>query len=336
METVSATFPRPVGRGLKPALLVFGEPDVDTIFTMRSAVIALFLTIPFAMNLFAADNGYTQEVRKWQDERLKNLKKDDGWPTLAGLFWLKEGSNPVGRDESLPVVLPAPAPPAAGTLTLTNGKVQFTPNPAAAITLEGKPLAGPVTMISDADPKQKPTTLRIGAISFFVIQRGERIGVRVRDNNSPARKQLASLEYYPIDPAWRLEATFEAYKPPKKIPIVNILGMVEPTDSVGALVFKIKGTTYRLDVLEEDGEKEGEKVFFVIFADKTNGKETYGSGRYLYTSTPDKNGKVILDFNEAYSPPCAFTSYATCPLPPKQNKLPIEVTAGEKHHKANT
>lgn len=300
---------------------------------MKIAILLSFLVfLPFA-SLFSADNAYVQEVKKWQDERLKNLKKDDGWPTLAGLFWLQEGANAVGSNKALPVVLPAPAPTAVGTLTLEKGKVQFQPDSGAVLTLDGKPVAGTVAMISDADPKLKPTTLRIGAISFFVIQRGDRIGVRVRDNNSPARKKLSSLEYYPIDPAWRLESVYEAYKPAKKIPIVNILGMTEDTDSAGALVFKIQGTTYRLDVLEEDGDKEGEKVFFIIFGDKTNGRTTYGSGRYVYTSTPDKNGKVILDFNEAYSPPCAFTSYATCPLPPKQNKLPIEITAGEKHAK---
>ena len=300
----------------------------------RRSLVLLFCFVVLSLTfLFAAENPYVQEVRKWQDERLKNLKKDDGWPTLAGLFWLQEGSSSVGSDESLPVVLPAAAPKYAGKLLMEKGKVRFEPAAGVGVTLDGKPVAASVPMISDADPKHKPTTLRLGAISFFVIQRGDRIGVRVRDNNSPARAKLSSLEYYPIDPAWRLNATFEAYKPAKKIPIVNILGMTEATDSAGALVFQVKGTTYRLDVLEEEGEKEGEKVFFVIFGDKTNGETTYGAGRYLYTSTPDKNGKVVLDFNMAYSPPCAFTNYATCPLPPKQNKLPIEIPAGEKHAK---
>lgn len=289
------------------------------------AILTVFLTAAYTL---AADHKYTQEIQKWQQERLKRLKADDGWPTLAGLFWLKEGENRIGSSESLPVVLPSSAPKLAGTLSLSGGKAQFTPQAGVEITNSGKPVTQPVQLVSDADPQTEPTILRIGGVSFFVIKRGEKIGVRVRDNNSPARKNLSSLSYFPIDPSWRFEATFDPYKPAKKIPIVNILGMVEDTDSAGALVFQIKGTTYRLDVLEE--ENDGVKEFFIIFGDGTNKDQTYASGRYIYTSEPDKNGKVVLDFNKAYSPPCAFTHFATCPLPPRQNKLPILITAGEK------
>lgn len=301
---------------------------------MKSAVCSvLIFAVFFTAVSLASDTKYTQEIQKWRQERLKRLKADDGWPTLAGLYWLKEGENRVGSSESLPVVLPSSAPKLAGTLNMSGGKVQFTPQAGVTITNNGKPVAQPVELVSDADPKTDPTVLRIGSISFFVIKRGDKIGVRVRDNNSPARKNLSSLAYFPIDPTWRLEATFDPYKPAKKIPIVNILGMVEDTDSAGALVFQIKGTTYRLDVLEE--ENDGVKEFFIIFGDGTNKDQTYASGRYIYTSEPDKNGKVVLDFNKAYSPPCAFTHFATCPLPPKQNKLPILITAGEKRPPGN-
>lgn len=292
------------------------------------SAVAIFIAFSYSAT-YAADDSFASEIHKWQAERLKKLQADDGWPTLAGLFWLNEGANRVGSDPSVPVVLPGSAPKMAGVLQLTKGKVHFEPEAGVAMTVEGKPLQGPLDLISDNDPKLKPTVVRTGSVSFFIIERGDKIGVRVRDNDSPARKGLSSLEYYPVEASWKLEATFEAYTPAKKIPIVNILGMVEESDCPGALVFKIKGATCRLDVLEEDDEK-GEKVFFVIFADPTNGQSTYGSGRYVYTATPDKKGKVVLDFNKAYSPPCAFTNYATCPLPPKQNRLPIAVTAGEK------
>lgn len=287
-----------------------------------------FILLIAACCSFAAPDTYENEIHGWQAKRLKNLQADEGWPTLAGLFWLKEGENKVGSDDSLPVVLPASAPKVAGTLVMSGGKVQFKPEPSVALTLDEKPVTETIELTSDEDPNVDPTKLRYGPVSFFIIKRGERTGVRVRDKNSPVRKQLTSLQYYPIDPSWRFEATFEPYNPPRKIPVANILGMVEDTDFVGALVFKKNGTRYRLDVQEEIDK--GEKQLFVIFGDKTNRKETYGSGRYIYTSAPDNNGTVILDFNKAYSPPCAFTNYATCPLPPRQNKLPIQITAGEK------
>ena len=173
--------------------------------------------------------------------------------------------------------------------------------------------------------------LKLGTLTFHVIKRGERLGVRVKDSASPERTNFRGLEYFPVDERWRVEARFEPHNPPKSIPIVNVLGMEEDTPSPGTLVFDLNGQTYRLDALTEEGEPQ----FFVIFADQTSGKETYGAGRYLYAGPPDSAGRLLIDFNEAYSPPCAFTKYATCPLPPEQNKLPVRVEAGEKfagHH----
>jgi uncharacterized protein (DUF1684 family) len=159
-----------------------------------------------------------------------------------------------------------------------------------------------------------------------VIKRGDRLGVRVKDKQSPALAGFHGLDNYPVEPSWRVEARFEPYSPPKEVPIPNVLGQVTPSPSPGAVVFDWQGKTYRLDAL--GSVEEG---LSLIFADQTNGKETYGAGRFLETGPP-KDGKVVVDFNRAYNPPCAFTAFATCPLPPAQNRLALRVEAGEKKY----
>jgi hypothetical protein len=163
---------------------------------------------------------------------------------------------------------------------------------------------------------------------LFVIKRGEKLGLRVKDKQNPARSRFAGLDYYSVDLKWRIEAEYEAYNPVRLIPIANVLGMVDDMTSPGALVFEANGKSLRLDAVVEKGSNQ----LFIIFADQTSGKETYGAGRYLYANPPDAVGKVIVDFNKAENPPCAFTKFATCPLPPKQNRLPIRVEAGEKKY----
>ena len=182
----------------------------------------------------------------------------------------------------------------------------------------------PRPLQSDADGT--PTVLRLGSLSLHVIRRGERLALRVKDRDNPDRLNFQSTPFFPASMKWRVEARFERYEPPKPVRILNVTGMESDEPSPGALVFEADGRTHRLDVLTEKGEEQ----FFIIFADQTSGKETYGAGRYLYAGPPDAEGRVAVDFNKAYSPPCAFTSYATCPLPPEQNKLPLRVEAGEK------
>jgi uncharacterized protein (DUF1684 family) len=166
----------------------------------------------------------------------------------------------------------------------------------------------------------------LGSIRFHIIVRGDKIGVRMRDTQSEARKKLSSLDYFPLDSKWRFRAKFVRYKPPKKVQYMNIIGQLETEESAGALVFNVGGKDYRLDAFQDPETGE----LSLMFGDKTNGTESYGAGRFLDTPPPDASDIVDLDFNRAYSPPCAFTPFATCPLPPKQNKLPIRVEAGEK------
>jgi uncharacterized protein (DUF1684 family) len=276
---------------------------------------------------FDAAAAHKAEIQKWQNERAVSLSQEDGWLTLVGLFWLKEGENKLGSDPKNGVVLPKEKAPAiAGSLKLDEDHVQLVALPQSGITVAGKSVT--TLDLKDDNDDAGPTMMKLGSLLINVIKRGERIGVRVKDTESETRRDFKGLEYFPIDPKWRIEARFEPYQPVKKIPITNVLAMTEDETSPGALAFEVDGKTYRLDPILEKGETD----YFVMIADDTTGRETYGAGRYLYVSPPDASGKVVIDFNKAYSPPCAFTSFATCPLPPRQNVLPFRVEAGEKKY----
>ena len=274
----------------------------------------------------AADGAaWERELEQWKAKRLASLKSDDGWLTLIGLFWLKEGENRFGSDPSNEIVLPeGKVPPFAGTLRLAGGRVKLEARPEAGVTSKGRPVSA-LDLRSDADGA--PTMLELGPLSFNVVRRGERLGLRVRDRENPARAEFKGTDYYPADRRWLLSARFEPYEPPRRVPIMNVLGMETEETAPGALAFEVGGREYRLQALREKGSEQ----LFIIFADQTSGKETYGAGRYLYADPPGPDGRVKLDFNKAYSPPCAFTRYATCPLPPAQNRLPLRVEAGEKY-----
>jgi uncharacterized protein (DUF1684 family) len=273
------------------------------------------------------DHAYERDIQKWQSERLASLTKDDGWLTLAGLYWLNEGENKFGGDSKNVVVLPKDkAPGVAGSLFLEKGQVRLVAQPRVEITADGKPVTA--LDLKDDNDDNGPTILKLSSLLINVVKRGERIGVRVKDTESQTRREFKGLEYFPINPKWRIEARFEPYQPPKTIPITNVLSMTDDEISPGALVFEIDGKSYRIDPILEKGETD----LFVMIADQTTGKETYGAGRYLYVKPADANGKVVIDFNKAYSPPCAFTNFATCPLPPQQNRLALRIDAGEKKY----
>ncbi|HYM36154.1 MAG TPA: DUF1684 domain-containing protein, partial [Steroidobacteraceae bacterium] len=197
--------------------------------------------------------------------------------------------------------------------------------PGNAVTNAGKPIR---TIAMQSDANEKPTILKSGTLEFFVIDRVGKLGVRVRDSEHPARRAFKGIERFPVSVDWVMDAKFEPYVPVHHIDIVNILGMTESMVAPGALVFEKDGKTYRLDaILEAPDDKE----LFIMFADATSARETYGAGRFIYIPLPS-NGRAALDFNRAYNPPCAFNDFATCPLPPKQNRLPLRVTAGEKKY----
>lgn len=274
----------------------------------------------------ADNNSYDEGIRAWRKSRIQELTGEDGWLALVGLYWLNPGKNTIGSGASRDVVLPSgKAPDYAGAILVAGGTVRIEAAAGARITSDSKPVS---TLELHSDEGGKPTELRLGSLSFHVIKRGDRLGLRVKDRDNPDRASFKGLDYYPIDIGWRLEGTFVPYTPPKLIPITNILDMVEDQESPGAIRFQAGGATYQLDAVIERGSNE----LFIMFADKTTGAETYGSGRYLYAPMPSADGKTIIDFNKAYNPPCAFTRFATCPLPPRQNRLPIAIHAGERKY----
>ena len=263
----------------------------------------------FTALLMSAET-YTDTIRAWQKHRDAGLRSENGWLTLVGLFWLDPGDNTIGSAPSSKFVLPKTAPASVGTLHLAGGQVTFTD------------ATGATRPLSFDD--NKPDIVHAGSVSFFVIKRGDRLGVRAKDSASPTLKEFQGMQYFPINPAMR----FDAHLVPdvKKIPILNVLGQTELEESPGLVEFTYQGHAYRLRPIYED-TANGKTLYF-LFKDLTNKTRTYQAGRMLNVPLPVA-GRVDLDFNRAYTPPCTFTPYATCPLPPRQNILPFAVEAGE-------
>jgi len=284
----------------------------------------------------AGDAGYVHQIEDWRRQRAQRLTADGGWLTVAGLFWLKPGANRFGADAANEIVLPAHSAPAqAGAFVLEGGRVRVEVRPGVPVTMADKPVAR-AELRSDAGGAT-PDVLALGALTLQIIDRGGRPGVRLKDMKNPARAAFKGLRYFPIDARFRVVATFVPHEKPVSINVPNVLGMVESMPSPGYASFVLDGAgtsgktqPLRLDAVRESGETQ----LFFIFRDPTAGKSTYGAGRFLYADPP-ANGKIVLDFNKAYSPPCAFTPHATCPLPPANNRLPVAIEAGEMfagHH----
>jgi uncharacterized protein (DUF1684 family) len=258
----------------------------------------------------AATTAYQDDILQWRKSRDAALRAPDGWTSLAGLFWLHEGANGFGADPASDVPLPA-GPAHAGTFELKAGKI--------TVTMDGQ------TRAVTPDSKDVVT---VGRLNLWPIKRGDRFGIRLKDPESEYRRSFRGIEYFPIEEKYRITAKWVAA--PRQIPILNILGQMEPSENPGYAAFQLDGKEMRLyPIIEEPGDRQ----LFYIFRDLTTGKETYPAGRFFYSDMP-KDGQVLLDFNKAYNPPCAFTPYATCPLPPKENHLPVRIEAGEKTYHA--
>jgi uncharacterized protein (DUF1684 family) len=269
-----------------------------------------------------ADMPYQATIEQWRQQREANLKADDGWLTVAGLIWLKDGANTTGTAPSSDILLPR-GPAKVGVFHFHNGKTIFHPALGAAILVNGKPATQAADLKPDSDGR--PDQLTFDGLTMFVIHRGNRYAIRLKDTASKFRKDFTALQWFPVDPTYRVTAKFVAYKTPTLLAVPNILGETEQEPSPGYVLFTLRGHEFRLDPVLEDNQ------LFFIFHDETSGKETYAPGRFLYSDLA-KDGQVILDFNKAYNPPCAFTPFATCPLPPKQNRLAVRIEAGERKY----
>lgn len=269
---------------------------------------------------------YVKSVDAWHAERTARLAAEDGWLSLVGLDWLKPGENTLGTASGSTVLLPeGTAPAQAGTFMVEGNTVRIHLVTGSGILVNGQVVAE-ATLKTDVDGQ--PDLLRAGRITFYVIRRGSRFGIRMKDPAAPARKAFHGVARFPVDPAWRVEAAYIPYATPQTRAIPTVLGTSESMTAPGLLRFKLKGRTVTLEPFIED---PAHPELFIIFRDASSGKETYPAGRFLYAAMP-KDGKVILDFNRAYNPPCAFSHFATCPLPPRRNDLRIAVRAGEKDY----
>jgi uncharacterized protein (DUF1684 family) len=277
------------------------------------------LGLPILMGCDSTDAEYKDSILTWQKERLSNLIKEDGWATLAGLFPLREGKQSFGSLPDNQLVFPNFAPDSIGYFGVSGDSVWMEIKAGTDVQINGQTVTQALLT-----PNENLLLCNLGRLQWFIIKRGDRFLVRVRDTEHPARQTLKEIPYYPIDKRWCFEATFHKFDSAKIIPLPNALDMVVENESPGYLQFEFEEKPYKIVALEEGPE------LFLLFYDQTSGSDTYGGGRYIYVNKPETGESVKLDFNRAYSPPCAFTEYATCLLPPPENRLPFAITAGEK------
>jgi uncharacterized protein (DUF1684 family) len=284
-------------------------------------VLILTLTLLAAVD---APASYRAEIEKYRKQRLEELTAPNGWLAVQGLFWLHDGPNAAGSAPSSAIRLPAHAPARLGIFTLKDHTVTFAADPSASVTAAGKPVS---SFTFDPGSGERSAITSAG-VTLFVIRRADRVGLRMLDPDSVARKTFRGLKYFPLNPAYHVRATFVPYEKSKQVPVPNVLGQLVSMDSPGHVEFTLHGRAYRLEPVYETSSHED---LFFIFKDLTSRKETYEAGRFLHTPLPSA-GLVDLDFNRAYNPPCAFTAFATCPLPIKENQLQVRIAAGELRH----
>ncbi|WP_372012894.1 DUF1684 domain-containing protein [Pseudoxanthomonas sp. 10H] len=277
------------------------------------------------------DQAFVAEQQAWRNQRLEELLRPDGWTSLVGLHWLELKAHYLGSGARIGNgVRFAFGPEKMGMIAREGaGGWSFIPESGVALTLNGEPLKGRVALRNDHDAEPSVIGFDEGRGQVTLIRRGDRDALRVKYADAATRLQFAGLEYWPADPSWRIEGRFIAHPPGKTLPIGDIVGTRSDSPNPGVVEFERDGRLFRLEALGEPG---GE-LFFVL-ADRTSGHGSYPAGRFLEAAWPGADGKVVLDFNRAYNPPCAFTLFATCPLPPPENRLDLAIAAGEKNYVA--
>lgn len=297
-----------------------------------------------ALSLIVLSSGYAADtdtgatwkasLLTWRADLAKELQQPNGWLTLIGLEWLKPGDNSFGSGKGNAIVVKAPTAPNLGIVKLDGNTLQLQP-PAGgypkSLLVDGKPPSNPQTL--GGDDSDHPSKMTMGSVTVTIIHRGDRYALRIKDSKAPSRLHFHGLRWYPPNEAYRLQAKWIPYDPPHHVPIPTILGTEVMSDIPGVAEFTLEGKTFRLEPVLEDPKDE--ELFFIL-RDTTSKTETYGAGRFLYTPLPDHGltqpGEVMLDFNRVQNPPCAYTPYATCPLPPPQNRLPIPIAAGQQRY----
>jgi len=300
------------------------HPQFLKIFLRTVAALTLVLSLATAASPRRAAHGdeaaaYRASVEKWRQDYEADLKSDRGWLTISGLFWLHDGENKFGSDPTNDIVLPDSAPADASYFEFHAGKTIAHIKPGVTVTMNRKPVITP-----ELRPDSRDDRLSLGGLTLWVHASGDRYAIRLRDPNSALRRDFHGLTWFPINDSYRVVARFVAYDQPKQVPIQNLAGDSLALPVSGYVIFSLHGQELRLDA---QPDTDGGLTF--VIRDLTSGKETYAAARFLDTDAP-KDGTVILDFNEAYNPPCAYNPYTTCPLPPPGNRLRTRIEAGEK------
>ena len=291
---------------------------------------SIVLIISISVLLFACNSpapyisdeaSYVKSIEEWQQQRLERLKSKNGWLSLTGLFWLEEGENSFGSDPENDIIFPEKADAFSGTLELDSGSVTLRVAEGVAITMQDSLI---IEMKLVDDHSENTSRLQQGDLAWYIVKRGERYGIRLRDHKHPRIDELDHIPSYPIQTSYVVEATLEAFDSPRTMTVATpVEGFTESYECPGILNFRIKGKNLTLHPFTSGSR------YFLVIADETSGLDTYGGGRFMYAS-PDSTGRIILDFNKAYNPPCAFSPFATCPMPPRENFLPAAIEAGEK------
>lgn len=302
----------------------------------RCALIVAVLVAASACSKPAGDAGkatqdqatqvaFARDLELWRGQRVANLTKPDGWTSVVGLHWIDPGPHYFGASAGNGIQLSV-GPPHLGMIDLNNGRLRFVPEKGLALTLDGQPLQGAAELRADDSPTG-PSVIGFdeGKGLVTVIKRGDRYALRVKHADAPSRTGFQGLTYWPASTDWKVQAHFVAHPAGKTLPIASIIGTTDEVPNPGAFEFERDGKQYRIEALDE-----GDDTLFLVFADRTSGHGSYPAGRFLDAPKPGVDARVVLDFNQAYNPPCAFTAFATCPLPPPQNRLDLAINAGEK------
>jgi uncharacterized protein len=296
---------------------------------------AVPLSTGLASAALARDADWQRGITSWREQHAAELQKPDGWLALAGLEWLEPGDNSVGSAKDNKIHLPSSGPAHMCALRLDGETITLNPQAGgfpAGFLIDGKPVQ-PQKLHTDPDHDKNNPRLTVGTLNMYVIRRGERFALRIKDAKSSALTGFHGLKWYAPNQAYRVTAHWIPYSPQKTFTIATLIDTSYPAQVPGSAEFTLNGKTYRLDPILEDPEVA--KLFFVL-RDTTSATTTYGACRFLYTGFPDhgldKPGDLVLDFNRLENPPCAYTPYATCPLPPPQNRLPIPLPVGEQRY----
>jgi uncharacterized protein (DUF1684 family) len=289
---------------------------------MTSLVISASPVVPL---IPVIDDAYRKSVEKWRQEREARLKADDGWLTVAGLFFLNEGENRFGSSPVNDIVLPEGAPAEIGVFEYRGGKLTAKIKDGVTVLQHGKPVK-----VAEFKVGVAQDALVVEGLTMWMHYSGDRHAIRVRDKNSALRKSFTGCKWFPIDEKYRVTGRFIPYAKPKPVRFPNILGDYEAYDALGLVELTLDGQKYKMEGVGS-GPANARRLFFV-FRDLTSGKESYPSARFLYADMPKQGDEVVLDFNQAQNPPCAFNPHTTCPLPPEQNRLRVRIPAGEKNY----